>query len=90
MPAPDRSATPDPMPAPMPLSDDVLARAHRRIGEHLHEVEEQLLDVADAVDGSGLDGPSTRQRARAMSADADRQLARADELDGRPTTDPGP
>ena len=79
-------------PPPAPLSTEELARAHRRLGEHLHDVEEHLLDIADrAADGDGAGGEggaaddppaAIRRRAHRLSTDAERELERADELDG--------
>ncbi len=62
------------------LAPEALARAHRRLGEELHAVEDHLLDVADRLD----DPEPMRDRARQLSADADRLLEHAEQLDGAP------
>ncbi len=72
---------PDPEPTAVPDSDEAPARGHRRLGEHLHDVEDHLLDTADGDVRSSGDAEVTRRRAHRLSADADREPARADRLD---------
>ncbi|SFO78676.1 hypothetical protein SAMN05660464_1187 [Geodermatophilus dictyosporus] len=68
-------------PADAPV-EERLARGHRRLGEHLHAVEDHLLDIADHVLEPGGEAQATRERARGLSTAADHELARADELHG--------
>ncbi|WP_336028582.1 hypothetical protein [Geodermatophilus sp. FMUSA9-8] len=75
MPAADR-------PQPALRAEEPLASAHRQFGEHLHEVEDRLLHVADAVLVGDDKAEAVRQRARNLSAEADSELARAEQLEG--------
>jgi hypothetical protein len=78
VPAPDPHA--GPQLASATAGNTSPARAHRRLGEHLHDVEERLHHVADTSTDPRLDTVAVRDRANALSEDADRQLDRADEL----------
>ena len=69
-------------PPPARPAEESLAPAHRRLGEHLHEVEDHLLQVADTVLVGNDEAEALRQRARSLSAEADSELARADDLQG--------
>ena len=59
-----------------------LAQVHRQIGRAEHGVEERVLAQAHRLP----DSEDVRDRARAISANADRHLAAAARLDG--TSDP--